>query len=243
MHFFLTIGKFLIKLLSIIDFNVGNKAVNKLAYLGGDPVRTSPWPSWPKAGKKEYLYVKKVLESNRWFAGPLGNDENSFCSIFSEKFSNLQGIKYSQTVSNGSVAIEIALKALGVEPGDKVIVPSYTFISTATSVLRVGGIPIFADIDLDNYCISPSDVENKIDEKTVGIIPVHLGGHLAEMQEIMKLAEKHNLFVIEDCAQAIGASFKGKKAGSWGNVGTFSFQSNKTITSGEGGLVATNSKE
>ncbi len=214
----------------------------QLSYSGGTPVRNKPFPSWPKAGKKEITFLEEVLKGTKWFSGPLGNDEQSFCSIFAEKFAQFHGAEYAQMCANGSVAIELALQAAGMDHGQKVIVPSYTFISTATSVLKTGGIPVFADIDPSDYCISVSDIENKIDRETVGIIPVHLGGHPCEMDKIREIARINNLFLIEDCAQAIGTTFEGRKVGTFGDVGTFSFQSNKTITSGEGGLVLTNDR-
>ena len=125
-------------------------------------------------------------------------------------------------------------------PGDEVIVPAYTFISTATSVLMMGAVPVFADIDPNSYCLDPRDVERRIGPKTRAILPVHLGGQMADMKAIGELAKTKGLVVIEDCAQAIDASSEGKKAGTWGDLGTFSFQSNKTITAGEGGLVMAN---
>jgi len=216
--------------------------LEKLAIVGGTPVRKKPFPSWPRAGNEEIEWVKKVLSGSRWFAGPRGDDPESLGRMFALRFAEFHGAKYAQPVSNGSVAIEIALRAAGIGPGDEVIVPSYTFISTATSVLMVGGIPVFADIDLDTYCISVDDVERKISSKTRAIIPVHLGGQMADMPALMNIAEEKGLRVIEDCAQAIGASIDGKKAGTWGDLGTFSFQANKTITAGEGGLVLTSNE-
>jgi dTDP-4-amino-4,6-dideoxygalactose transaminase len=212
----------------------------RLALLGGTPLRTQPYPSWPQGGEAERRWLDKVLSGHRWFAGLQGDDPEALGSLFGERFARLHGGKYALPVSNGSVAIEIALKVLGINPGDEVIVPPYTFISTATSVLMVGAIPVFADINPQSYCLDPQDVARRITSRTRAIMPVHLGGQMADMPALKRLASQHHLAVVEDCAQAIDASIEGGKAGTWGDMGTFSFQSNKTITSGEGGLVMTN---
>ena len=210
-----------------------------LALKGGIPVRTKPFPTWPQGGEEEKRWLERVLSTPRWFAGLQGDDPESLGTLFGEKFSLLHGAKFALPVANGSVAIEIALKALGIKPGDEVIVPPYTFISTATSVLMVGAIPVFADIDPSSYCLDPEDVARHMTPHTRAILPVHLGGQMADMPSLQEVARKHNLPMLEDCAQAIDSAMQGKKAGTWGDAGTFSFQSNKTITSGEGGLVMT----
>ena len=211
-----------------------------LALYGGTPVRSQPYPSWPQAGPEETLWLEKVLSSGRWFAGPRGDDPYALGTLFGERFASLHGARFGLPVANGSVAIEIALRALGIMPGDEVIVPAYTFISTATSVLMVGAVPVFADIDPTSYCLDPRDVARRIGPNTRAILPVHLGGQMADMHAIGELAKTKGLAVVEDCAQAIDAALEDKKAGTWGDLGTFSFQSNKTITAGEGGLVMTN---
>lgn len=212
----------------------------ELALHGGAPVRNQPYPSWPQTGPEEKLWLEKVLSSGRWFAGPRGDDQNALGTLFGERFASLHGTLFGLPVANGSVAIEIALRALGIIPGDEVIVPAYTFVSTATSVLMVGAVPVFADIDPNSYCLDPRDAERRIGPNTRAILPVHLGGQMADMRAIGELAKAKELLVIEDCAQAIDATLEGKKAGTWGDLGTFSFQSNKTMTAGEGGLVMTN---
>jgi len=206
-------------------------------------VRTAPFPSWPKAGSQEGLWLEKVLSSNRWFAGLQGDDPDALGTLFGSRFAMLHGAKHALPVSNGSVAIEIALRALGIKPGDEVILPAYTFISTATSVLMVGAVPIFADININSYCLEPRDIAHRITPNTRVILPVHLGGQMADMRAIGALAKNHSLAVLEDCAQAIDAALDDKKAGTWGNIATFSFQSNKTITSGEGGLIMTDNAQ
>ena len=184
-----------------------------------------------------------MLFSPRWFAGLQGDDPESVGTLFGKKFAQLHGAAFALPVANGSVAIEIGLKALGIKPGDEVIVPPYTFISTATSVLMAGAIPVFADIDPESYCLDPRDVARRITPNTRAVIPVHLGGQMSDMPALKDLASKHHLLILEDCAQAIDSAMLGKKAGTWGHAGTFSFQSNKTLTSGEGGAVMTDDPE
>ena len=214
--------------------------MGELALCGGNAVRSDPYPAWPQGGAEENFWLEKVLTSSRWFAGLQGDDPNALGSLFGQRFKEFHGARFALPVANGSAAIEIALRAIGIRPGDEVIVPAYTFISTATSVLMVGAIPVFADIEADSYCLDPQDVARRIGPKTSAILPVHLGGQMADMPAIVEVAKQKGLAIVEDCAQAIGSTLEGKQAGTWGDLGTFSFQSNKTITSGEGGLVMTN---
>ena len=211
-----------------------------LALKGGTPVRTKPYPGWPRGGAEEKRWLDKVLQSGRWFAGLQGDDPEALGTLFGKRFADLHAARYALPVSNGSVAIEVALRTLGIRPGDEVIVPPYTFISTVTSVLMVGALPVFADIHPQSYCLDPEDVQRRIGPQTRVIMPVHLAGHMADMPQFVKIAEQNNLAILEDCAQAIDADLNDKKAGTWGDLGTFSFQSNKTLTCGEGGLILTN---
>jgi dTDP-4-amino-4,6-dideoxygalactose transaminase len=219
------------------------EAVGLPAVLGGVPVRTRAFPSWPQAGEREVELLRRVLDGHRWFAGARGDDPEALGTLFAARFAALHQSRHSFAVANGSVAIEIALAALGIGAGDEVIVPSYTFVSTATSVLRVGAVPVFADIDPKTYCLDPADVARKLTARTRAVLPVHLGGQMADMVGLTALAALHGLHVVEDCAQAIGSRWHGRMAGTWGAIGTFSFQSNKTITAGEGGLVLTDDPE
>ena len=212
----------------------------KLALNGGAAVRTKPYPDWPRGGNEEKQWLDKVLKSNRWFAGLQGDDPEALGTLLGKRFADLHGARYALPVSNGSTAIEVALRALEIRPGDEVIVPPYTFISTVTSVLMVGAVPVFADINPQSYCLDPDDVLRRIGPNTRAIMPVHLAGHMADMPRLKDLADTKNLALIEDCAQAIDADLNDKKAGTWGDLGTFSFQSNKTLTCGEGGLILTN---
>jgi dTDP-4-amino-4,6-dideoxygalactose transaminase len=158
---------------------------------------------------------------------------------FESKWAELVGVDHAVAVSNGTTALQLALNAIGLEPGDEVIVPSLTFGSTATAVVHQAGVPVFADIDRELYTLDHTDLERCVSEHTKAIIPVHLYGHPAEMDEITAFADEHDLAVIEDAAQAHGASYKGEPVGSIGDVGCFSFYATKNITTGEGGIVTT----
>lgn len=159
-----------------------------------------------------------------------------------KEFANYHNSKYALATNAGTSALELAVKAVGVKPGDEVIVPAYTFVATAQAVLSRGGIPVFADLD-DTFTISPTSIESKITKKTRAIIPVHIFGNVSDMDRINTIAKKNKLFVIEDCCQAIGASYKGKKVGTLGDIGCFSFNENKAITTGQGGMVTTSNKK
>ena len=208
-----------------------------LSINGGDPIRTQPFPQWPFHDDKEESALIEVLNSGVW--GTLGPRVQELAT----SFASFAGVAHSLPVFNGTVALEAALRALGIGAGDEVIVPPYTFVATVSSVLMVGGTPVFADIDSRTNCIDPGSIEAVISDRTRAIIPVHIAGLPADMDAIMAIAEKHRLAVIEDAAQAHGASWRGKQVGSIGNAGTFSFQLSKNITAGEGGMITTNSGE
>lgn len=210
----------------------------KLAVNGGQSVREKPFPSWPIFDEKEKELLLKVLESRNW-----GRISGTMNEKFEEKFARFQDARYAKTVCNGTIALRIALFAAGVGPSDEVIVPSYTFVATATSVIEANAIPVMADIEEDTFNISAKSVENLITERTKAIMPVHFGGAPADMDKILAIAEKHNLVVIEDAAQAQGSEWRGKKAGTIGDAGTFSFQLSKNMTAGEGGAIVTNNKD
>ncbi|MEF8779039.1 MAG: DegT/DnrJ/EryC1/StrS family aminotransferase [Natronomonas sp.] len=186
----------------------------------------------PILGDEEYDNVEQVLDSGRFLQGPMVED-------FESKWAELVGVDHAVAVSNGTTALQLALNASGLEPGDEVIVPSLTFGSTATAVVHQAGVPVFADIDRELYTLDHTDLERCVSEHTEAIIPVHLYGHPAEMDEIRVFADEHGLTVIEDAAQAHGASYKGEPVGSIGDIGCFSFYATKNITTGEGGIVTT----
>ncbi len=209
-----------------------------LAINGGEPVRKKEFPRWPVYGKEDKAALIEVLESRKW--GTLGPRAREF----QEKFAAFAGAKYGLCVSNGTVSLEIALRAMEIGPGDEVIVPPYTFVATASSVLSTGAAPVFADVDLENFnCIDPAAVEAAITPKTRAIVPVYMAGCPADMDPILELAEKKGLFVLEDAAQAHGAEYRGRKAGSIGNAASFSFQETKNMSAGEGGILTTSSRE
>lgn len=209
----------------------------KLALKGGEPVRKKPFPKWPMFSEKEMKALKDVLESGFWGVGGSRKKE------FEEKFAAYQHAKYGIAVSSGTAALEISLRALGLGCGDEVIVPSYTFMATAIAVLYVNAIPVFADIDPETYNIDPKSVEALISERTKAILPVHIGGRPADMDALLSLAKKHDLYIVEDACQAWGAEWKGSRVGAIGEMGAFSFQSSKNITSGEGGIIVTDSED
>lgn len=189
---------------------------------------------------RETKIVQQVVES-----GELSSFFKSFrggtnVQAFEQEFAEYLGVQHAVTVSNGTVALEIALKALNVKPGDEIITTPLSFIATATAILAVGAKPVFVDISPYNLNIAAHFIEDAITPKTVGIIPVSLLGYPADMPNIMEIAEKHGLFVLEDAAQALGASIDGQKIGSYGTAGCFSFQETKQLTTlGEGGMIVT----
>jgi len=214
--------------------------VGKLAITGGKPLRKKPFTQWPIATKTEAAALKEVLESTLWGGQPFPGKQ---AAAFAAKFAALHTAKYGQCVSTGTIAIQAALKAIGIKPGDEVIVPAYTWEGTVGPVLLLNAVPVFVDVDPDTYCLDASLIEKAITPKTKAILPVHLGMRFADMDEILRLASEHNLKVIEDCAHAHGGMWRGKGAGSMGDLGAFSFQTSKLITSGEGGAVITNNLE
>jgi dTDP-4-amino-4,6-dideoxygalactose transaminase len=213
---------------------MNRKHMPELALYGGKPVRKAPFPPWPSPGKEERKALLAVLSSGTW---GIGGKE---IERLEKRFARMHGVAHGVAVMNGTVALEIALKAGRIGDGDEVIVPSYTFAATATAVLNVNAIPVFADIDPDTYCIDPQSVRGALSPRTKAIIPVHFAGHPADMDALTSIASDRSLFLIEDAAQAHLAAWGGQPVGSFGHIGTFSFQSSKNITSGEGGIILTN---
>lgn len=198
-------------------------------------MKTDAWAQWPVFGAPEEKALLRALRSGKW--GRLHGDE---VATFEKRFAEMHDCKHAIAVVNGTVSLRIALMAAGIQADDEVIVPPYTFFSTASAVIEANAIPVFADVELDTFNIDPKKVEQHITPRTKAIIPVHFAGQVADMDALMKLAKKHKLTVIEDAAHAHGAIFKGRGAGSIGHFGSFSFQSSKNLTSGEGGLITTN---
>lgn len=206
-----------------------------LALLGGKPVRTAPFPAWPIFGKSEEKSLLRTLHGGKW-----GRLDGAEVSRFEERFAAAHDCKHAIGVVNGTVSLRIGLLAAGLQAGDEVIVPSYTFFSTASAVIEANLVPVFADIDFDTFNLDPRAVEAAITPRTRALIPVHFAGQAADMQALMAIAKKHKLFVIEDAAHAHGGSYQGRAVGSLGHMASFSFQSSKNLTSGEGGLITTN---
>jgi 8-amino-3,8-dideoxy-alpha-D-manno-octulosonate transaminase len=214
-----------------------------LAIHGGTPAKQRPDPPMYPGGmaidEAEEAAVLEVLRRKRLFryAGP--GEPVSVVAELEQAFAAKKGVKYAQAVTSGTAALICALRALGVGLGDEVIIPAYTWIATATAVLAAGAVPIIAEVD-ETLLLDPDDFEAKISPYTKAVIVVHMRGAPAAMDRILAIAKKHNLKVVEDCAQANGATFMGQEVGSFGDAGAFSLQFNKVITSGEGGMVTTN---
>lgn len=191
----------------------------------------------PEIGEEEINSVVSSLKGG-WISS-----KGPFVKEFEDKFASWLGVKHAISCSNGTVALQLALLSLDIKNSDEVIVPDFTFIATANAVKHVGAKPVFVDIEKESLGIDPLKIEEKITNKTKAIIPVHIYGHPANMDEIMEIAEKHDLYIIEDSAEAIGSEYKGKKTGTLGTISTFSFYGNKVITTGEGGMVVSNDAE
>lgn len=215
-----------------------------LAIGGGKPVRQRPFPPHPVIGHEEKQAVLEVLERGElstFIAAPgknfLGGKK---IREFERLFADYHGVKYAVAFNSATAALHAAVVAVGVEPGEEVIVPPYTFTSTATCALMHNAIPVFADVQDDIFCLDPDSVARAVSPLTRAVIPVHLFGHPADMEGLMALARRHGLKVIEDCAQAPGALYKGSLLGTLGDCGIFSFTENKNIATGEGGMLITN---
>lgn len=189
----------------------------------------------PKLGKKELEYVTDCILSG-WISS-----SGEYIKKFESGFADYCNCSYGVATSNGTTALHLALLALGIGPGDEVLVPDLTFIATANAVTYTGAKPVFVDIESDTWNIDPKELVPKINRNTKGIIAVHLYGHPADMDPLLEIAKKNNIWIIEDAAEAHGAEYKGRKVGGIGDIGVFSFYGNKIITTGEGGMVVTNS--
>jgi dTDP-4-amino-4,6-dideoxygalactose transaminase len=204
----------------------------KPALLGGKKVRTEPFPAWPKFDQREESALLETLHSGKWYRGYGKN-----VAKFEEAYAKLTGAKYCLATANGTSALFISLNALGVEPGDEVLVPPYTFVATINVVLRQHALPVFIDSDIESSQIDARKVEAAINERTRAIIPVHLGGNAADLDALLPIARKHKIALIEDACQAHLGEWRGRKLGAWGDTGCFSFQASKNLNSGEGGAI------
>lgn len=190
----------------------------------------------PNLTGNEKKYLDECIETN-WISS-----KGNYVNKFEDSFADYTEVKFASTVSNGTVALHVALLSLGIGPGDEVLVPSLTYIATVNAITYCGATPVFVDSEAESWLMDPQKIKNKITSKTKAILCVHLYGLACDMDEIMDLAATHNLYVIEDAAEAIGTTFKNKHVGTFGDIATFSFYGNKTITTGEGGMVITNDR-
>jgi len=211
----------------------------KLAIDGGPKAVTNRLAGWPSFDENAIRSVEQVLRSGKvnYWTGPKGME-------FERKYAAWQGSRFAVSVATGTAALHVALSALGVGPGDEVIVPSYTFIATSFAVVQAGAVPRFADVNLEDHCLSVASAEKLLSARTRAIIPVHLYGNVCDMDPILAFAKRHNLYVIEDNAEAFGGVYRGKKTGTLGHVAACSFCQNKTFTTGgEGGMVTTDDED
>lgn len=212
--------------------------MSQLALLGGTATKTKPFPEWPIYDDTERQALLDVLESRQWWRTP-----GTQTLEFEREFAAYHGAKHGIAITNGTHALEVALAALDVRPGDEVIVPDSTFVATASSVLFAGAMPVMVDICRDTECIDAELVEAAITPRTKGVIPVHMGGHPADLDRLKEICSQRGLFLLEDCAHAHGSEWRDQKVGTHGIGGTFSFQQSKLMTAGEGGLIITNNDE
>ncbi len=209
---------------------------SRLALMGGEPVRNRPFTRWPLFDERERAQLEDVLSSGNWGGYPSPNRK---ASEFAARFAEFQGIRHAIATSSGTAALEVALKALGVGPGDEVIVPAITFAATAYAPVACMAMPVFADVDPNTACIDPAAVERLITPRTRAIIPVHYAAALADLDALADIAARRSIAIVEDCAHVPGAQWRGRGAGGWGRLGCFSFQTTKPMTAGEGGMITT----
>ena len=212
--------------------------MNKIALYGGTPTKTTPYGTGKRFGDEELVNLKEALEQNTLFYWK-GNMTKRFC----KKFADMYGSKYCAAASSGTAAIHVALGAVGVGPGDEVITSPITDMGSVIGILYQNAIPVFADLDPHSYNMDPASVEAKITPRTKAIVVVHLAGNAAEIDEIVRIAKKHNVYVIEDCAQTYCCKYKGQYVGTFGDIGCFSLNDFKHISAGDGGMIITNDEQ
>ncbi|MCC6160166.1 MAG: DegT/DnrJ/EryC1/StrS family aminotransferase [Deltaproteobacteria bacterium] len=210
--------------------------MSNLAIRGGTPLRNDPWPTWPPYTEREREFLNLVLDSRNWGGYPSPNFQ---ARHFAEEYAKYAGAKYGICAANGTVTLEIALRALGIAAGDEVIVPATSWVATAACAVYLNAVPVFVDIKPMNFTIDCDLIEAAITPKTRAIIAVHLGSTIADLDRLTEIAKKHGLALIEDCAHMHGGEWRGRGVGSIGDLGSFSFQSSKLMTAGEGGLILT----
>jgi dTDP-4-amino-4,6-dideoxygalactose transaminase len=212
--------------------------MSQLALLGGPKTKRKPFPAWPQYDDTERRALNEVLESRLWW-----RTEGTKTLEFERVFASYHGAKHGIAVTNGTAAIEVVMAALNIGPGDEVIVPDSTFVATASAVLFAGAMPVMVDVLPETDCIDPDLAEAAITPRTKAIIAVHLGGHPADLDRLSQISARRAIPVIEDCAHAHSSEWRGRRVGTFGVAGTFSFQASKLMTAGEGGVIITNDDE
>jgi len=211
-----------------------------LAINGGTPVRSDPYPAWPAVGDEDVEAVVEVVRSGEWGGFP---EPGRNAAAFEEAFAAYQGARHGVLMMNGTVTMEVALKALDVGWGDEVVIPALTFAATAYAPIAAGALPVIVDVEPRTWTIDPELVEAAITPRTRAIMPVHLGHQMADMDRLVEIARRHDLAIVEDCAHAHGQRWRDTGAGCFGAFGSFSHQSSKILTSGEGGSLLTNDED
>ncbi|WP_427896121.1 DegT/DnrJ/EryC1/StrS family aminotransferase [Kribbella sp. GL6] len=206
-----------------------------LAVDGGSPVRTAEFPAWPVGDAGEEAALLRVVQSGKW-----GSTHGDEVAQFEREFAAAHQAGHATCVANGTLALVAAYQAAGVRPGDEVVVPPYTFIATASAALLMNAIPVFADVDPGTHLLDPAAVEKVITPRTRAVVAVHIGGRPCDLDALTEVSTRYGVALVEDAAQAHGASWRGRRVGAIGDLGTFSFQSSKNLSAGEGGIIVTN---
>jgi dTDP-4-amino-4,6-dideoxygalactose transaminase len=212
----------------------------ELALRGGTPVRPQGYPEWPAHDERDVEAVAAAVRGGRWGGFP---EPGPLAGEFAARFAAYQGSRHGVVMSNGTVTMEVALKALGIGWGDEVIVPALTFAATPYAAMAAGALPVFCDVDPDTLTIDPARVEAAVTPRTRAVMPVHLGHQMADMDRLTEVARRHSLALVEDCAHAHGQRWRDRGAGCFGEFGSFSHQSSKTLTAGEGGSLLTDDEQ
>jgi perosamine synthetase len=222
----------------VTSFSIGSSSQRKLAIQGGEKVHVGSWPSWPVWDQTAETDLANMFRTGRWFRG-----SGEHVVEFEKRYAELIGTKRCLATASGTTALITALHALGVDAGDEVLVSPYTFIATYNAILMLKALPVFVDSDPETFLLNPKKIEERITDRTTAIVPVHIYGLPVDMDSVNTIARKHGLKVVEDACQAWLAEYKGKKAGTLGDLGCFSFQVSKNLPAGEGGAITGNNDE
>ena len=209
--------------------------MSALALLGGKKAKNKPFPLWPYYDENEERALQEVLKSRVWWRTP-----GTRTLDFERAFATLHGARHGIAVTNGTAALEVTMAGLGIAAGDEVVLPDFTFVATASAVLFANALPVLVDVDPETYCVNPDLVEAAITQRTKAIIAVHMGGHPADLDRLKEIASRAGLALIEDSSHAHASEWRGQRVGTFGIAGTFSFQSSKLMTAGEGGIIISN---